>query len=310
MDWQTFGHQAVKSILNKQIAIQKFPHAYLFAGPKGIGKKTLALEFAKKVLGAENLSNHPDFAVLDEPGEIVMETMLDFISRLSYKPFLAQKKIAVINNAQNLNLQSGNALLKTLEEPSPSTIIILLADSSRLLPTIVSRCQALNFHPFSKKQLADFAEKNHLQITEPIVDLSFGSPARLKKLSQDKEFLQNEEEAVKKYKSFGKMRLGEKLMSISGLADLEAESFGVRQILLDVALRVDDDGGRTGLVSEKIGGVGEAAQVVLLEEHAPNCRTPGRHARSTAGARADRLTVAGRRRKPKFDFMAPATLFC
>jgi DNA polymerase III subunit delta' len=223
MDWQTFGHQAVKFILNKQIEAQKFPHAYLFAGPKGVGKKTLALEFTKKVLGAENLSNHPDFAVLDESGEIIMETMLDFISRLSYKPFLAQKKIAVINNAQNLNQQSGNALLKTLEEASPSTIIILLADSLRLLPTIVSRCQVLNFHPFSKKQLADFAEKNNLQITEPIIDLSFGSPARLKELSQDKEFLKDEEAAVESYKNFGKMRLGEKLMSISGLAELEAE---------------------------------------------------------------------------------------
>jgi len=221
--WETFGHEPAKNILFHHLSQGKFPHAYLFAGSKGIGKKTLALEFAKKVLGAENLNNHPDFAVLDEPGEIIMETMLDFISRLSYKPFLAQKKIAVINNAQNLNRQSGNALLKTLEEPSPSTIIILLADSARLLPTIVSRCQVLNFHPFSKKQLADYAEKSHLQIAEPIIDLSFGSPARLKKLSQDEEFLKDEEAAVERYKNFGKMCLGEKLMSISGLAELEAE---------------------------------------------------------------------------------------
>jgi DNA polymerase-3 subunit delta' len=222
-NWQTFGHQAVKSILNKQIAAQRFPHAYLFAGQSGLGKKTLALEFARKVLGTEKLNTHPDFAVLDEPGEITMEPVLEFISRLSFKPFLAQKKIAVINNAQNLNLQAANALLKTLEEPSPSSIIILLADSARLLPTIVSRCQVLNFYPFSENQLADFAESNGLQTTQSMRDLSFGSPARLKRLSQDEGFLSSEEKIVGQYKNFQKMRLGEKLMSISGLAELEAE---------------------------------------------------------------------------------------
>jgi len=223
MNWQTFGHSPVKSILNKQMAAGKFPHAYLFAGPSGVGKKTLALEFAKKVLGAENLSAHPDFAVLDEAGEITMEIILDFISRLAFKPFLAQKKIAVINNAQNLNPQSSNALLKTLEEASPSSIIILISDSARLLPTIVSRCQVLTFSRFGKNQLDEFAKHKNLRINDSICDLSFGSPARLEKLSQDGEFLKSEQETVAQYQNFQKMRLGEKLMSISGLAEMETE---------------------------------------------------------------------------------------
>lgn len=223
MQWQTFGHEAVKSILGKQFAARRFPHAYLFAGPDGVGKKALALEFAQKILDAENLSTHPDFLILDQDGEITMEPVLEFISRLSFKPFLAQKKVAVINNAQNLNLQSANALLKTLEEASESTVIILVANSSRLLPTIVSRCQLLSFHPFSKSQLRDFAAANSLQTTPRIVELSFGSPVRLKKLSQDGEFLENEEQTVHKYESFGKMRLGEKFISIGGLAELEPQ---------------------------------------------------------------------------------------
>jgi DNA polymerase-3 subunit delta' len=223
MNWQTFGHEPVKSILNKQLEAQKFPHAYLFAGPDGVGKKTLALEFAKKVLGAENLNNHPDFTILDEPGEIIMERILDFIGKLSFKPFLAKKKIAVINNAQNINQQSGNALLKTLEEPSPSSIIILLANSPRILPTIVSRCQRLSFSPFGKNQLEEFCKKNQLGINRSMEDLSFGRPARLKKLAEDESFLLSEEQAVGSYRALTKMRLGEKLNSISQLAELEAE---------------------------------------------------------------------------------------
>lgn len=223
-NWQTFGHSSVKAILNKQIIAKKFPHAYLFAGPGGVGKKTLAFEFARKVLATETLAIHPDFAILDEPGEIIMETILDFISRLSFKPFLAKYKIAIINNAQNLNVKSSNALLKTLEEASPSSIIILLADTSRLLPTIVSRCQVLNFSPFSKNQMDEFAKSASLEVSGSIQDLSFGSPARLKRLSQEKEFFISEEEIVENYKNFLKMRLGEKLMSIRDLAEMETEA--------------------------------------------------------------------------------------
>lgn len=221
--WQTFGHSNVKTILNKQISAGKFPHAYLFGGPDGLGKKTLALEFAQKVLGTDKLSNHPDFIILDEEGEITMEPVLDFISKLSFKPFFAKKKIAIINNAQNLNLQSSNALLKTLEEPSASSIIILVANSARLLPTIVSRCQALNFSSFNKSQLGEFVKANSLGLNRSIEDLAFGSPARLKKLYEDGEFLQNEEKTVQEYKNFAKMHLADKLISIGSLAEMEAD---------------------------------------------------------------------------------------
>src|SRR5260221_2148399 len=87
--------------------------------------------------------------MLDMEGEITVEPILDFIGKLRFKPFMGSKIIAIINNAKNLNLQSGNALLKTLEEPSPSSIIILVSSSGSVLPTVVSRCQVLNFSAFS-----------------------------------------------------------------------------------------------------------------------------------------------------------------
>ncbi len=220
--WKTFGHSAIKTILNRQVATQKFPHAYLFKGPKGVGKKTLALEFAKKVLATQKLENHPDFAILEPEGEITMAQILDFLSKLSYKPFISSKKIAVINNIQNLNLQSSNALLKTLEEPSESTIIVLVSNSSNLLPTIVSRCQLLNFNSFSIKQLTEFAEQNNLKTAKESYDLSFGSPARLIKLCRDEEFLQNEKDAVGEYQKLKSMPLSDKLASIGELAELDA----------------------------------------------------------------------------------------
>jgi DNA polymerase III subunit delta' len=221
--WDTFGHQNVKAVLNKQLESGRFPHAYLFVGPEGLGKKMLALEFAKKVLLAEKLANHPDFSILEQSGEIGIEAIRDFIPQLSYKPFMATKRIAVIDHAQNLNIQSSNALLKTLEEASPSTIIVLIAGSSRVLPTIISRCQVLNFSSLTKNALAEFASQNSLKASAANLELSFGSPGRLKQLAEDKEFLENEEKTVETYKKFVKMGTGDKFASITSLAELETD---------------------------------------------------------------------------------------
>ncbi len=223
VNWQIFGHQRAKNILEKQLAQDKFPHAYLFWGLAGLGKKQLAMEFAHKVLSAERLDNHPDFQILDANGEITMELALEFVSRLSLKPFLGKRKIAIIDNAQNLNQHSSNALLKTLEEPSASTIIILIASPGKILPTIISRCQVLNFSGFSRSQMEEFAEANKLKINPAMLDLSFGSLATLRALSQDSDFFREQSDIVESYKNATKASVAEKLTSINTLADLETD---------------------------------------------------------------------------------------
>jgi DNA polymerase-3 subunit delta' len=220
--WETFGHDRLKNILEKQLGSGKLPHAYLFSGPEGIGKKTLALEFAKKVLGAQKLESHPDFHILDSEGEIIVEQVLGFISKISYKPFLGAKKIAVINNAENLNIQSGNALLKTLEEPSESSIIILIAGPGKVLPTIVSRCQVLQFSSFSREDLTQFARAGKLELSEDLLALSFGRTGRLKKLSENKVLFLKEKEIIEEFKKLKKQPLGEKFSGISALAEMES----------------------------------------------------------------------------------------
>jgi len=222
MKWQTFGHKRAKEILEKQLDSAVFPHAYLFTGPEGVGKKTLALEFARAVLKTDDLSKHPDFQILDAPGEITVDLALDFIGKLGFKPFFGAKKIAVINNAQNLNPQSGNALLKTLEEPSPSTIIILIAGSARLLPTIVSRCQVFNFNAFTREFLEDFAESEKLSLKPEMLELSFGSPAKLKMLAGDPDLFAAEKQVIARYQKIQNLTLGEKLAAINEFAEFEA----------------------------------------------------------------------------------------
>jgi len=218
--WKTFGHKSLKNILELQLASGKFPHAYLFVGPGGIGKKTLALELAGKILGSVNAIRHADFSLLDGEGEITLLQTQQFMENLSLKPFAGEKKVAIINNAHLMNVQSGNALLKTLEEPSPSTVLILISNNKDLLPTIISRCQTFFLSGFSIAELREYAAKNNLPANEEILELSFGSVARLIDLQNETKFKEQETklEEYKKIKSYSE---AQRLLAVSEFADLE-----------------------------------------------------------------------------------------
>ena len=146
--WKTLGHQNQKTFLNNAIEIKRYAHAYLFCGPSAVGKKTLAVEFAQKLLGvqpAELKRPNPDLIVLDSE-KINIEEMRRLISELALKPYHYAHKVAIIDNFENVSEEASSSILKTLEEPSPSTILILIANNRKaIMPTIVSRTQLLNF---------------------------------------------------------------------------------------------------------------------------------------------------------------------
>jgi DNA polymerase-3 subunit delta' len=221
-DWKVFGHGKTKSFLDKQLAEDHLAQAYLFLGPSGVGKKTLAIEWAERILQNSNLAAHPDFMLLDAgDAEITMALAQDFINRLSLKPFVAKRKVAIINNAENLNPQSSNALLKTLEEPSLSAVIILIGSGRRILPTIVSRCQTLRFGSFSSSELKDFAALKGWQVEVEILTLAFGSPARLTKFAENPEFFSEQKHELNNLRQLTQQTFGEKLASVSALAEQE-----------------------------------------------------------------------------------------
>lgn len=223
MNWKIFGHEQVKSILNKQLEAGVFPHAYLFCGPAGVGKKSLALEFARQILQTENLDRHPDFIFFDGQQEITVADVRDLIDRLKLSPFMGKLKAAIIDGAENLNGQSGNALLKTLEEAGENTVIVLVAGAGEVLPTIVSRCQVLRFSTFSISQLRQFAGSRNLGDINKIESLAFGSPARLLQLIEHKDFFQLERDAVEDYERLVRKTKGERLAQIAEFAEQEAD---------------------------------------------------------------------------------------
>lgn len=235
MNWKTFGHNHIKIILEKQLASRRIPHAYLFMGPASLGKHTLAVELAGKILQTENPEKHPDFMTLNEEGEIPVEKVRELIASVSLGPIAGTKKVVIINNAEQLNKSGANALLKTLEEPGESTVLILVA-SERPLLTILSRCQKFNFNPFSQKQTEDFLAFLGVSLDKEVQNLGFGLPGRLKKLAFDPEFLSGEKENFVALDRLQKLGEGERILEIGKLAELE--TLDLQKLLLSWVMKL------------------------------------------------------------------------
>lgn len=156
------GHKNITSFLEKSLRNEQVTHAYLFYGPNHLGKRTVAETFAERLLG-QPIANHPDvYSVARERNEkeeklnknISVEQIRELERKLSLSSFLNSYKIGIIEEAETMNAEAANSLLKTLEEPTPKTVIILLARSVAALPaTIASRCQLLKFLPVNQKQI-------------------------------------------------------------------------------------------------------------------------------------------------------------
>ncbi len=162
------GQQKPLKVLRKALVTGAIHHAYLFSGPKGIGKKTIAYDFAQAIilnddpLGEvyvrENI--HPDLLIIERDEKKTLIS-IEQINRemepwLSLKPYRSSRRVVIINEANLLSLPAANALLKTLEEPPGHAVIMLVADEQLLLETIISRCQLLRFFPLPEADLHGF----------------------------------------------------------------------------------------------------------------------------------------------------------
>ncbi|NJC88829.1 MAG: DNA polymerase III subunit delta' [Desulfuromonas sp.] len=157
---QIIGHERQKDILRRALAGGRLAHAYLFAGPEGVGKRLMALAVARTLFCEHRTGcgecaacrkldhrNHPDLHVLEPDGSSIKIEQIRAIQRdLSLRPVEGSRKVCLIEAAEAMTTAAANALLKTLEEPRGDTLLILLSSQpQRLLETIRSRCQILQF---------------------------------------------------------------------------------------------------------------------------------------------------------------------
>lgn len=175
-------HGQDRQVARLQQAVEngRIPHAYLFHGMDGIGKRTTALALAQTLNCRErgrdacgtcgacrkiDHGTHPDLFMIEPQGIVIkIEEIRQLQEQVRYRPFEGIKRVFIIDDADKMNLYAANALLKILEEPGPSNLFILITARPYLLPqTITSRCQKMRFNPLPREVIAAFlAERRSL----------------------------------------------------------------------------------------------------------------------------------------------------
>lgn len=239
------GHKQQKNILLRAISSQHVAHAYLFEGPDGIGKRMMALAFARAILCNNGTScgkctsclkvnhdNHPDIHFLTADGAALKIDQIRALQQeLSLRPLEGNCKFGLIDGAEHFTNGAANALLKTLEEPQPGTMIILLTNHpDKLLPTIRSRCQRLPFSRLPKQQLATMlAQKLDLNDTEATVLAALSEGSFKKALGQNRELFL--EKRGKLIQSLSALSAGSTIPTFSFADELELEKESLSDIL-------------------------------------------------------------------------------
>ena len=175
--WSLVGNEWAVELLRRQVAQEAARHAYLFAGPPGIGRRTLALRFAQALNCLQPVApgepcgrcrncvqiarqQHPDLLITQAEAEgrtLKVDQIRETRRTLVMKPYQARFRVALFPRFQETSDGASNALLKTLEEaPSYAVLILTADDPEQLLPTIVSRCEVLRLRPASLDQVEAF----------------------------------------------------------------------------------------------------------------------------------------------------------
>jgi DNA polymerase-3 subunit delta' len=210
------GHEKPIEFLKRAIRQDKVSHSFLFLGNDGIGKKWVALQFAKALNCLERVSEdgdgcdqclsckkiehrlHPDVLLLEPEGQTLKVDQVRQMQRdLAYRPYEGRRRVCILAAADRMAPNMSNTLLKTLEEPPLHTVIVLLANNPRfILPTILSRCQMIRFHPLPFPLVSNWLiEQKGFNGEEAclLASLSEGSPGKALEIREEIERIPRQE---------------------------------------------------------------------------------------------------------------------
>jgi DNA polymerase-3 subunit delta' len=219
------GNKKTIALLNKILNKGFISHAYLISGPQHVGKTTMAKMFALSLIGKipqlEMREPDPTASLdllllgpeIEEKKGIVklrsipVEKIREKQSELSLYPYHGAYKVLIIEDAHMMGVAAQNALLKTLEEPNPTSVLILVThEESRLLTTIKSRCQQINM------TLVSEAEMREIENSSEMIDLAMGRPGLLNMIKQSSDEYEFRSSAIKELVGLINSRVNDKLI--------------------------------------------------------------------------------------------------
>jgi len=273
------GNETALRLLGRALETGEVSQAYLFHGPPGVGKRMVALRFGAALVAGGDVASedralrglHPDLTEILPQGAFTTIGQVREIVRLAAsRPFEGARRVFILQ-ADTLNVQAANALLKTLEEPEGETVFVLFATSREgVLPTILSRAQALRFNPVPTNVVTGFLQERGAPEPRIAADLGRGSVGLSLRYAEDPEF--------------GELREAVFRAGFAFSEDFEARHGAVREIVV------------------RAEAVGEARERVFLEEldegevrtdnPGTNAAKPDRRAKEAA-KRAGRAATGG-----------------
>jgi DNA polymerase-3 subunit delta' len=251
-----YGHDAIAERFRRTLETGRLASTYLFVGTSGIGKRRFALQLAHALLCTDSADtqlnpcgrcescrlflsgNHPDLDVVGlqpDRSELRISQFVgydDYLKqealchRIAFKPFYGGRRIAIVDDADHFNLESANCLLKTLEEPPPQSLLILIGTSpSRQFPTILSRAQLVRFQPLDAETVERILVDEQLvadrQAARRAAELSEGSVERAMELA-DPELWTFREQLFRQFASPSAVRLARSVQAFVDEAGKEA----------------------------------------------------------------------------------------
>lgn len=230
------GNEQIKEHFKNAIKLHKVSHAYILNGDKGMGKKMLSKTFAMALQcerGTEEpcmecqscrqamSGNHPDIKYIthEKPNVIAVDEIREQINNdIQIKPYSSPYKIYIVDEAEKMNIQAQNALLKTIEEPPSYGVIILLTSNSEMfLPTILSRCIMFNMKMMEKEQMRDYLMKKmgvpdyHADV---IIEFAGGNLGKAIRLASSEDFSELKDSVTHLLEYIGDMEAYEVVMAV------------------------------------------------------------------------------------------------
>lgn len=213
MGWNIHGHDWAADMLQQHIVNGNMRHAYLFSGPVGVGRRTLALRFAQVVNCTQppapgeacgicqtckqiDRMQHADLAVVQaEEGSVLkVDQVRNLRHFVSLAPYASNYRVSLLLNFQQANANAQNALLKTLEEPNSKVLMLVTVDDAEnLLPTITSRCELIRLRPMDVEALSALLQEESALDTEKtnlIARIAGGRVGYAKRLAESEELLE------------------------------------------------------------------------------------------------------------------------